>query len=301
MASPRRRPATQLNPERRRLRCHAGRRLRGRRRESMRSCQGAAEGRRPADEPRDGALHGRAGASPRRTAAASRRASTFARAVALFLGASLLDSDAEGSRSAAHQAPSPPCRRTPRRGRCWHGRSCPSATSQFTNRQHYRTLTRARWPESEGVVRTRSKLRGHQRGGVRCAAAAGSGFAAARADRCGRRGRQERSSGRARDLSPRDRRHAAGRRAARSGRRDLRACRESPNGPRRSSESAATHPAECATGGRVRLPRRQVSRGALAARVKSPVGLYWTIRAANRLATEAVARSRRCRRPSNCT
>ena len=69
--------------------------------------------------------------------------------------------------------------------------------------------------------------------------------------------------------------------------------RESPNGPRRSGRpSSRVRPPSAPACRGVRLPRRQVSRVARGRPAVDDVraGRYWTIRAANRLATEAVAR-----------
>ena len=78
--------------------------------------------------------------------------------------------------------------------------------------------------ESESLVRPGAKLRRDRREGAERVAAAGTGFAAAGAGRCGRRGQPGEVSGCARHLSPRNGGPAACGRAARSGRRDLRAC-----------------------------------------------------------------------------
>ena len=206
----------------------------------------------------------------------------------LFLGAALLDlgqfaeASAPLARAVALMPQNPDAREMLARtylAASGHERPC----------KQYRTLTTLQPLNPKGVVRTRAKLRGHRRSLVRRAP---EGVARLTAPGVARR-RRRRHAGkypaalgiyrRAIETSP-------GRRAARISRRSLRVCRQERMGRNRAAEGDAQNAAYCAT--RVAechfLDRK--FREALTAAQQSTgaAARFWAVRAANRLAVEAV-------------
>ena len=199
---------------------------------------------------------------------------------------------ARGGDSCLFNAPSPPCRRMQTRGRCWRARTSTRRSSRKPRSTTVRCTTiqpRIRKPGTawlrsyEGIAEKALNALQQQAPDSPLLELVVADVAVS----------QEKYRGCARDLSTRAGGHAAGRRAARSGRRDLRACRKARmgrSGAARRQAASRRPSAPAASRSATFSPAGFASRSRPALQSPTPAGRYWTIRAANRLATEAVAR-----------